>query len=349
MRKDGQRQFYQGNRQQHRQQGKDHRFTDKLFDQLPAESTEHLPHPHFPRPAGRAGGGKVHKIDAGDQQDEQTDGGDNPQIRHPGVRLDLPFHMGLEMNILQRHQQRGAFAVRPGEGILFHKGFELIFKRRSGMGFRKHDVGIERGIKPPLINTESQVVMTQRQKREQDIGMKMGIGRHIFHHRAHLECQSIVQCQRFSQRIFFPKIFSSLRGAQYHCSRIIQKAPGISPQQREAEHLKKSGIGKGNFRLHKLLFAHSYQFFLAEENSHYTFYFRVIYLQLRRQREWGLGIVKGSGRDSGLHRNTVDPLALFMESIITQLMPNVERDQQAAGHPDRQADDVDQRVDPLLD
>jgi len=50
------------------------RFTQKLEDQFLAPGSQHLSYSDFPGPVGRAGCREVHKIDAGDQQDEQRHG-----------------------------------------------------------------------------------------------------------------------------------------------------------------------------------------------------------------------------------------------------------------------------------
>ena len=84
------------------QQADEHRLAQELADQLPPPGAHYLAHPHLPGPLGRAGGGQVHEVDAGDQQNER---GDHRKYVHVGdmaVRLQLPKYVGVQVDIDQR-------------------------------------------------------------------------------------------------------------------------------------------------------------------------------------------------------------------------------------------------------
>ena len=70
---------------EHGDNAQDQGFDEELSDQLAADGAQHFSHSHFLCPAGGTGGGKVHKIDAGDHQDEQRDSGKDIYIRNVAV------------------------------------------------------------------------------------------------------------------------------------------------------------------------------------------------------------------------------------------------------------------------
>lgn len=61
-----------------------------------------LADPHFPGAVRRAGSAKVHEIDAGDQEDEHGDDGEDVYILDIAVGFELTRLIGMEVHVSDR-------------------------------------------------------------------------------------------------------------------------------------------------------------------------------------------------------------------------------------------------------
>src|SRR6185437_5854587 len=62
-------------------------FAEVLQDQCDATGAYDFFYPYLPGPMGRPGGGQVHKIDAGDDEDKNGDDDEQPYIDDPAAAL----------------------------------------------------------------------------------------------------------------------------------------------------------------------------------------------------------------------------------------------------------------------
>ncbi len=195
----------------HRESGNNHRFAQELADQRAATAAEYFTHPYFLGPPRRTGRRKVHKIDAGDQQDKGCNGAEYPHVPNTAVGAQFDIEIGIQVNIGQFLYRKMYILAR---FFYFRNGSAQHLLRRDGYFFVGKDgkffpeifqVGTflqqEIGLEIIVGSPERRVVfyLIVASHRKQHVGFEMGIGRQVFVHRSHLPALPVFENQKLSQ------------------------------------------------------------------------------------------------------------------------------------------------------
>ena len=102
---EGEHQFHHDQRQNNGDEAHEYGLGQELQHQLAAVGAEGLADAHLLGPAGGAGGGQVHEVDAGNQQDRQRD--HRKSVDRPGIAIgfEFPFQVGIEVDVGERLQE----------------------------------------------------------------------------------------------------------------------------------------------------------------------------------------------------------------------------------------------------
>ena len=122
------------------------RFTQKLTDEQLFMSAEHLAHPHLLGAPRSLCGGEVHKIEAGNEQNEEGNGGVDINVGDAAVGLDFRIEVGVKMDARDRPEVqlcplRRTLARGTEPHIFVDKGWKLGGKGNRIELFGDQDIG----------------------------------------------------------------------------------------------------------------------------------------------------------------------------------------------------------------
>ena len=110
-------------------------FVEKLPDELSSRSSQRLPKSDFLGASLKAGCGKVHEVDAGDEQDEDGDQGKNTDVSHRPVRT-----VWLEQVDAGELLKTEDFVLAWGAG--FQESGNFLFQERGGTTPLKKEIDL---------------------------------------------------------------------------------------------------------------------------------------------------------------------------------------------------------------
>ena len=185
--------------QQHRQQQQGHRhgnksqhhgLSHKLPDQRDTHSSHHLPHPYFFCTLGAPGGGNVHKVDTGYQQDKDRYDAEEADV-FDATAFQLPLFVESIVQIhfippLDRQLHRISLIIM---SVLVEKMDNLAAKFRRVGPLLQHDITIDPRIPPTL-----HMLMSLQEKFIIDdiVELTGCIVRHIFKYTRDLHRQAVI-------------------------------------------------------------------------------------------------------------------------------------------------------------
>ena len=212
--------------QKNREHTYDKGFAQKLLQKLFALCSQYFAHAHFHRPHRRQSHGKIHKVYASDQQDDQRDG----RKKIGGCESAIAANSGIEVNVsdsLEAKRERiitflnvsldGRREILPTKLVQFLLG---LFRRYIGLDLNK-----KRAIPSIPIVQNAGIVYDDGEivEMNENIELDGRIEGNILCHTSYLivfACLAKGECQHLSHGILFAKIFIGNGASQNNAMRI---------------------------------------------------------------------------------------------------------------------------------
>ncbi len=244
--------------QRHGQCGQRHRLGQELACQCRSRTAQYLANAHLARPACRTCRRKVHKIDAGDQQDKKGDGAEDPDVAGIAVSVQFGLQVGVQVDIgqvlqIEQRMLSRFFKIGGGSGkqildqdahLVVCHAQELPFERFFVDAFLEQKIGeIIIGITPVGLGVR-QVGMLHHG--HQHIAMKMGGDGNILKNDCHKFAVLRAphnQClpQRGYRRTEIVLRATPGNGGGAGSVEVMRRVAG---QHFQGKHLKKTAVGK---------------------------------------------------------------------------------------------------------
>ncbi|GEM_PF-4701293 len=292
---------------------------------------------------------QVHVIDAGDEHDENGDSRENINVSDFAfalVAVDLNVRR-MKMNLAQRlHVQRARHA-KLLRLVSIDERCQLGLRNRGVIFFEQHVGNESLGI-PHIHVALPAVDRLQSRKGIQHAEIQMRIARHLAQHAGDFEISELLDDQRFAVGIFLAKKFSCGFDREHDGLGIAQGGLGVALRQRKIEQFKKAGLGEKMIAFVKTRLAILHRAASGAETAHQPHRVGNFRQLLHHRRTYR----SGSLRDMLLALirrlldldDAIEAIRLFMKRVEIQLVENVQQNQNAASEPNRQADDVDERI-----
>ena len=180
----------------------------------------------------------------------------------------------------------------------------------------------------------------------------MGVQRHILHDAGDLDIGRLVHPEHLPHRVPVAEVFFCHRLGQHEHVRLCERRGGIALEKFPGKDGKDRRIDKEEPRLLEMHIPLTQeQSAGAEKPDRFEHRLRKIVPDQRPERWRDMAEVK---RDrtvliGPLAGETVNPVRLLMVPVVTQFILDVEHDQDAARHPDRQSEDIDEGIPLVLD
>ena len=317
-------------------------FAQELPDDLPSRGAGDLAHADFPGPGNGPDDRQVREIHAGDQQDQDRDGDQHPDERHLAVHFHLQLQLRVQVDVEKRLQDIGV-----GEGRFPDRGVDVLLEPCLQHGVypagryavRQEQVGVVRAVRPVPQQADRVAPARRRGDGYIEIGMIVGIGFRVFHDGGNREGKQLVAGDRPADRVVLPEVLAGHGLADDHRIRRRERGGGVAAHQGHVEHVEEVAVGPVDPLLVELpVFGREQPGPHRRSNAEH-------FLRLGKPGPDEVAQDPGRPRRAVRH-NPVDPLSPRVVPVVAQLVADVQEDDQAAGHADGEADDVDRGVGP---
>ena len=309
---------------------------------------------HFLGAVGAAGGAEVHEVDASDQQDEHGDDGEDVNELDIAVGFELVRLIGMEVNVdegedtvpemitcfLEVGNRRvDQFLEGPADMEVDDFVYILLNLGSRGAGLGK-DIGIIITAKPVVVVGTIKGVPVAERTNEAE--MKMGLFRHVPDDPGYLEgCIIRTYSQRAADDVGAVEIAAGGAFIDHDRMRVVEGGIGVASDHGQGEDLEDRRVGEDEVMLEDVVVALPHQLVarLAKPDHLLDLW---IGSNERGAEEFGDGggIVLGV-IDVAILIDPVDAVGVDIVAVVTELIGDVQDDQQADTEAGSEADDVE--------
>gem|GEM_PF-2637568 len=309
---------------------------------------------HFPCAVRRAGGAEVHEIDAGDQEYEHGDDGEDVYELDIAVGFEFTRLIGMEVHVgeggdgaaevISCFLEVGARSTEhclEGRANMEVDDFVYIFlhlgSRRPGLG---KDIGKIRITDPVVVAGVIKVVGFAEGANETEV--KLRLFRHVPNDPGDLEkLIVIIYLQRATDDIGAIEIAASGTFVDYDRTRVVEGGIGVAGDHGQREDLEDRRVGKGEMMFEDVLVALPHQQVARVAEPDHLLDLR-IGSDERGAEEFrgGDSIVPGVIQVDILV-DPIDAVGVDVVAVVTHLISDVQDDQQADAEAGSEANDVE--------
>jgi len=309
---------------------------------------------HFSGTVGAAGGAEVHEIDAGDQEDEHGDDGEDVYILDIAVGFELTRLIGMEVHVgegedtapemITRFLEVGARNVEHSlEGRVDMEVDDCVYilldlgSRGAGLG---KDISIIRITYPVVVTGVIKVVGFGDGANEAE--MELGLFGHVPDDPGDLEGRIVTTyLQRAADDIGAVEIAAGGTFIDHDGMRVVEGGIGVAGDHGQGEDLEDRRVGEGEVMFEDVVIANPYKLVArVAESDHLP--------DLRIGSDEG-GAEKFGGGDSvvlGIIQvdiliDPIDAVGVDIIAVVTELIGDVQDDQQTNAEAGSEAEDVE--------
>ena len=309
---------------------------------------------YFPGAVGGAGGAEVHEIDAGDQEDEHGDDGEDVYELDIAVGFELTRLIGMEVHVgegedlvpemITRFLEVGARSVEPSledraDMEVDDCVYLLLDLGSRGAGLDK-DIGIIITTYPVVVAGVIKGVGFAEGANEAE--MELGLFRHIPDDPGDLEERIVTTyLQRAANDVGAVEIAASGTFVDHDGMRIVKGGIGVAGDHGQGEDLEDRRVGKGEVMVDDVVVALPHQQVARVVESDHLLDLRI------GSDECGAEQFGGGDRDEpGVIQveiliDPIDAVGVDVVAVVTELIGDVQDDQQTDTQAGSEADDVE--------
>jgi len=309
---------------------------------------------HFPGAVGGAGSAEVHEIDAGDQQDEHGDDGEDVYKLDIAVGFELTRFIGMEVHVgegedgapemITRFLEVGARSVEhslEGRADIEVDDFVYILldlgSRGAGLG---KDIGIIRITYPVVVAEVIKVVGFAEGANETE--MELGLFRHVPDDPGDLEERIVtthLQCA--ADDIGAVEIATGGTFVDHNGMRVVEGGIGVAGDHGQGEDLEDRRIGESEMMVEDVVVALPHQLVARVAEPDHLLDLRIGSDQRGTEKFGGGDSVVLGVIEVEILIDPVDAVGVDVVAVVTELIGDVQDDQQADGQAGSEADDVE--------
>jgi len=309
---------------------------------------------HFLCTVGGAGGAEVHEIDAGDQEDEHSNDGEDVNELDIAVSFELVGLIGMEMDVcegsdgapeviscfLEAGQRRMDHFL---EGLADIEVYDCIYilldlgSRGAGLG---KDIGIIITAKPGIVFGIIKGVGFAEGANEAE--MKMGLSWHVPDDPGDLEgCIIITYLQCAADDVGAVEIAAGGTFIDYDGMRVVEGGIGIAGDHGQGEDLEDRRVGEGEAMVEDVVVTLPDQQVTRVAESDHLLDLRIGSDEGRAEKFGDGGGFEAGVIEVDILIDPIDAVGVDIVAVVTELIGDVQDDQQADTEADSEADDVE--------
>ena len=309
---------------------------------------------HFFGTVRRAGGAEVHEIDAGDQEDEHGDDGEDVYILDIAVGFELTRLIGMEVHVgegedaapemITRFLEVGARNVEHSlEGRVNMEVDDCVYilldlgLRDAGLG---KDIGIIRIAYPVVVTGVIKGVGFADGANEAE--MKMGLLGHVPDDPGDLEGYIVTTyLKRAADDIGAVEIAAGGTFIDHDGMRVVEGGIGVAGDHGQGEDLEDRRVGEGEVMVEDVVVALSHQQVARVAESDHLLDLRIGSDEGRAEKFGDGNGFKPGVIEKDILIDPIDAVGVDIVAVVTELIGDVQDDQQTDAKPGSEADDVE--------
>lgn len=316
---------------------------------------------HFLGAVGAAGGAEVHEIDAGDQEDEHRDHGEDIYILDIAVGFELTRLIGMEVHVgkgedaapemITRLLEVGARSV---EHLLEGRAdmeiddcvYILLDLSSRGAGLGK-DIGIISITYPVVVAGVIKGVGFADRANEAE--MEMGLFRHVPDDPGDLEeCIVTTYLQRAADDIGAVEIAAGSTFIDHDGMRVVEGGIGVAGDHGQGEDLEDRRVCEGKVMFDDVVVALPHQQVSRVAEPDHLFDPRIGSNKSGAEKFGGGNSVVLGVIEVEILIDPIDAVGVDIVAVVTQLIGDVQDDQQTDTEAGGETEDIDKRVAAVL-